>query len=177
MSPSRFLGFMIWTITANGSRRRNTAGCGVRGESLLAGRPIVTDTGDGIRCMAGHGFRMSRGAGRLITTGDGLTSATAGVGRRSSISVWGSTGSGGPITWLSSGGVAVTVVVIAMDTTTVTGTDSATDDTDGWDGVHCRRVITITVLIETLRGSKRSETFKSRAVSAEWTRAGSPAAA
>src|SRR5215471_5095409 len=74
----------IWTITANGSIPTNMAGCGVHAGSALTGRLIATVIGDGFRHMAaGRGFRMSRGAGRLIITGDGPMCGTAGAGRRS----------------------------------------------------------------------------------------------
>src|SRR5262245_29610018 len=98
-----------WIIMVNGSIRRNTAGCGARAESTPTGRLIAMAIVDGSRPMAGRGFRMNLGAGLLITTGDGRMYATAGVGRRSSISISAvdSIGGGDLITWPSSDGEAI----------------------------------------------------------------------
>src|SRR5262249_15528726 len=129
------------------------------------------------RRMAGRGFRMSRGAGRHITTGGGLTCATAGVGHRSSTSAWDPAGAGDRITLPSSDGEAVTTAVIATATTTVTGKDSATGATDGGAGARGRRASGITAGETARPASKRSETTMRRGASEEWTRADSPAAA
>src|SRR5215475_7758310 len=158
----RFRAFTTWTITANGSIRPNTAGCGVRAESPQTGPLIATVIGDGFPRTAGRGFRTSRGAGRLITTVGGLTFASAGVGRRSSMSsmsVRVSPGAGNRITWSSSDGEAVTTAAIATGITMVTGRDSATGATDIWAGARSGRAIGITGRGTTRLASKRSGTF------------------
>ena len=53
---------------------------GPRRESMLIGRPIVTDIGVGFRPMGGHGSTTSRGAGSPIIMADGSTSADTGIG-------------------------------------------------------------------------------------------------
>jgi FecR protein len=130
--------------------------------SPMIGRHIATVIGDGFHPTAGRGFRMSLGAGRLITMGDGLTCATAGVGRRSSISARWSPGAGGRITWSSSGGEAVTTAAIATVTTTATGTGSATGATGTWAGARSGRATGITGRGTKRLASKRSGTFALR---------------
>ena len=180
--PSRAL--TNWMITANGAIRRNTAGCGARAESMPIGRLIATVIGAGFRHTAGRGFHTSRGAGRLIITGDGLTYATAGAGRRSSISTSSistlardTIGDGGRITWPFSDGEAITAAVIATVITTVTGRGSATGATDIWAGARCRPATGITGQMTGRLALKNSETFARGAASAAWTRAGLPEAA
>src|SRR5215475_2639227 len=144
----RFRAFTTWTVTANGSIRPNTAGCGVRAESPQTGPLIATVIGDGFPRTAGRGFRTSRGAGRLITTVGGLTFASAGAGNR--------------ITWSSSDGEAVTTAAIATGITMVIGRDSATGATDIWAGARSGRAIGITGRRTARHASKPSGIFTRR---------------
>src|SRR5437868_10220676 len=85
-STSTFGALKISTPTAIGYKTTSTAGSGVPTPAPLpataTGRLIVTETGSGVRRMAGRGLVTSLGAGRLITTAVGSTSTITGRGVR-----------------------------------------------------------------------------------------------